>query len=113
MIHEIPEELAVELLKKAYNAAAFVLNDPDKLQALRQSVSSTSIGFVQEFMQWVQEYSQSNLSFESEQWIVAALLYVQSKKDFIPDTDSELGLVDDYAVLKVCKKIVMKQENEK
>ena len=108
MISNIPEEVAVELLKKSYNAAAFVLNDPDKFHSLIQSVSSSSLDLVQEFVGLVQDYPKSSLPFESVQLIVAALLYVQSDKDLVPDWDPELGLIDDYAVLLACKKRIMK-----
>lgn len=112
MIREIPEEVATELLMKTYDAAAFVLNDLDKLQALIQSVSDFPFSLVQQFIQKIQTYPDNHFSFESIQLMVAALLYLQSGKDLIPDSDAELGYVDDYAVLLACKKLVIENEGE-
>ena len=103
MKRTIPEEVAMELLKQTYSPAAFVMNDPDKLSALLDSVSHSKLDLVSELIEYINEGSHP---FEKVQLAVAALLYVQANSDLVPDTDSELGMVDDIAVLEVCKKML-------
>lgn len=106
----MPEEFAQRLLDTTYNSATLVLNDQKKIKKLLTVLEGKIVdknSIVADLTSLLHAYADGqyrNISFETMKIATGALIYFVAGQDFIPDSDSELGFVDDQAVFAVCQK---------
>ena len=114
MINPFPKEQAQIILENMYNYATILLNNPEKVKRFCGLLQKEERPEISELRSLFLDYANHRymaIDFESMMKVCAALIYFILPEDWIPDTDQEIGFLDDDAVLDVCKKLVQDQLN--
>ena len=118
MNFSLTEKEAVERLESQFAAAQQMLNNKDQLDSFLQlldrklkvmPIDPEKIASVPTMVSFLQKYIEkgyTGVNISTVVSVLAALIYLASPLDGIPDTLDEIGYIDDIAVIDVCWKSV-------